>query len=342
MDGAAEKEPTDKAKRYRVEIAQLSDVGRVRTENQDFATSTEPADRSQRGQVMVVADGMGGHKGGATASKLSATMVRDEYLASAEEDVAEALRAALLSANQAIHQKAKEDRTLEGMGTTTSAMVVRESKVWIAHVGDSRVYRIRDGAIEQMTEDHSLVATMVKEGLISAEEAETHPRKNVLQRSMGVASEVEVDVYGPFDLQEGDYYLGCSDGLHGQVKPEEILDIISAGQKPEAIARRLVDLALERGAPDNVTVVIGRAIEDDGSLPEGAELIPRADDDTLRGEAPPVEKPDTDAPSARTGTGGSGCVLHLILVALLVAAVAGSVAMLIDEQAVISLFQRSP
>src|SRR5256714_14901304 len=111
------------------------------------------------------------------------------------------------------------------MGTTTTALVVRNNTAWCAHVGDSRIYMIRDGAIKQLTEDHSLVASMVREGLLTPKEAETHPRRNVLQRSMGVGEDVEIDVSGPFDVKENDVFVLCSDGLHGLVKEPELKEI---------------------------------------------------------------------------------------------------------------------
>ena len=127
------------------------------------------------------------------------------------------------------------------MGTTTSALAVRDHKAWFAHVGDSRIYRVRGDEIKQLTEDHSLVASMVREGLITAKEAETHPRRNVLQRSMGVAEEVEIDVQGPFELLAGDTFILCSDGLHGLVKEPELKEIAKL-PSIEAIADECVNL----------------------------------------------------------------------------------------------------
>src|SRR2546423_8176681 len=148
------------------------------------------------------------------------------------------------------------------MGTTTTALVVRNNTAWCAHVGDSRIYMIRDGAIKQLTEDHSLVASMVREGLRTSTEAENHPRRNVLQRSMGVGEEVEIDVSGPFPVQEGDVFILCSDGLHGLVKEPELLDI-GTSMPIEAAANEYVRRALDRGAPDNVTVIVARIIRPD-------------------------------------------------------------------------------
>lgn len=243
-----------------VRVAQLSDVGRVRSENQDFAILSAPADEVDRemGRLLVVADGMGGHRGGATASRMAATIAKDEYFRESGE-ISAALTRALERANARIFAESQVNPELRGMGTTCSALVVHGRQGFLAHVGDSRIYRVRDGEIAQLTDDHSLVASMVREGLLTTAEAEVHPRRNVLQRSMGVGSEVEIDARGPFEVLPGDTFVLCSDGLHGLVKSDEIAKIAQLGI--EDAARELVNLALERGAPDNVTVVVGRAEE---------------------------------------------------------------------------------
>src|SRR5438067_10291625 len=239
-------------RRLVVQAVLRTDVGKVRSENQDFGVLTTPKEEAVSpagGRLLIVADGMGGHRGGATASRLAAETVKAQYLGSETKDVAAALRDALTRANARIFSEAQANPDLRGMGTTTSALAVRDHKAWFAHVGDSRIYRVRGDEIKQLTEDHSLVASMVREGLITAKEAETHPRRNVLQRSMGVAEEVEIDVQGPFELQENDTFILCSDGLHGLVKEPELRDI--AKLDIEQAADRYVKLALDRGAPDN-------------------------------------------------------------------------------------------
>lgn len=236
-----------------------TDVGKVRSENQDFGTFTTPAEEAGRqpgGRLMIVADGMGGHRGGATASRLAGETVKAQYLGGATPDIPAALRDALTRANSKIFQEAQSNPDLRGMGTTTSALVIREGKGWFAHVGDSRIYMVRGDDIRQLTDDHSLVATMVREGLLTSQEAENHPRRNVLQRSMGVSEEVEVDVRGPLDLQEGDTFILCSDGLHGLVKESELKEV--AKLPIEEAADQFIKRALERGAPDNVTVIVVR------------------------------------------------------------------------------------
>lgn len=253
-----------------------SDVGLVRSENQDFGTYTtieEEQESHPGGRLLIVADGMGGHRGGATASRLAAETVKAQFLGSETTDIATALRESLIRANARIFSEAQSNPELRGMGTTTSVLAVNGGKGWLAHVGDSRIYRVRDEQIEQLTDDHSLVATMVREGLLTPAEAETHPRRNVLQRSMGVAEDVEVDVRGPFELRSGDTFILCSDGLHGLVKEPELKEI---ARKPiDQAADEFLRKALERGAPDNVTVIVARVEE----APAGDEtLVERLDE----------------------------------------------------------------
>ena len=256
-----------------------SDVGLVRSENQDFGTYTTPEEEKEShpgGRLMIVADGMGGHRGGATASRLAAETVKAQYLGSETTDIPTALRESLTRANARIYFEAQSNPELRGMGTTTSVLATRGDKGWLAHVGDSRIYLVRGADIRQLTDDHSLVATMVREGLLTSQEAETHPRRNVLQRSMGVAEDVEVDVRGPIELQPGDTFILCSDGLHGLVKEHELKEI--AAKPLDAAADEFLRRALERGAPDNVTVIVARVEEGEG----GEEPYEEALEETQR------------------------------------------------------------
>jgi serine/threonine protein phosphatase PrpC len=251
-----------------------TDVGLVRSENQDFGTYTTATEESTShpgGRLLIVADGMGGHRGGATASRLAGETVKMQYLDSETTDIPTALRQSLTRANARIFSEAQSNPELRGMGTTTSVLAVRDHHGWLAHVGDSRIYLVRDGHIQQLTDDHSLVATMVREGLLTSQEAETHPRRNVLQRSMGVAEDVEIDVRGPFELREGDTFILCSDGLHGVVKEHELQEI-AAGTIEEA-ADEFLRRALERGAPDNVTVIVARVEMTDEPPPGGVRVL---------------------------------------------------------------------
>jgi serine/threonine protein phosphatase PrpC len=251
-----------------------TDVGLVRSENQDFGACTTPEEEHEShpgGRLLIVADGMGGHRGGATASRLAAETVKAQYLGSETTDIGSALRDALSRANARIFHEAQGNPELRGMGTTTSALAVRNGEAWFAHVGDSRIYLIRGEEIKQLTDDHSLVASMVREGLLTTKEAEVHPRRNVLQRSMGVGEEVEIDVKGPFRLVENDTFILCSDGLHGLVKEDELKDVVR--QPIEQAADEFLKRALERGAPDNVTVIVARVERDPDAVAVGDETL---------------------------------------------------------------------
>jgi serine/threonine protein phosphatase PrpC len=284
--------PAVSTPRLGVQAVLRTDVGLVRSENQDFGTYTTPREESHShpgGRLLIVADGMGGHRGGATASRLAGETVKAQYLGSASYDISQALREALTKANARIFSEAAANPDLRGMGTTTSALVVKDHQAWFAHVGDSRIYFVRGDDIRQITEDHSLVASMVREGLLTAKEAETHPRRNVLQRSMGVVEDVEIDVNGPFAVQQDDIFILCSDGLHGLVKEPELKEI--AALPIELAAAEYVKRALSRGAPDNVTVIVAKIVPlddiGDATLVDADETL--ADhplDETQRATAP--------------------------------------------------------
>jgi protein phosphatase len=273
-----------------IEAVLKTDVGLVRQENQDFGAYTTPEVEAQSklgGRLMIVADGMGGHRGGATASRLATETVKTKYLHTETADIPSALLDSLTQANALVFGESQANAELRGMGTTTSALVVRGHDAWFGHIGDSRIYLIRSGEIRQLTDDHSLVATMVREGLITAEEAQNHPRRNVLQRSLGVAEEVEADVVGPIQVLEGDVFVLCSDGLHGVVKESEIKEI---AQLPiEQGASEFIRRALERGAPDNVTVIVAKAVRaagEDVFDPESTLIQKTAADEAERDTAP--------------------------------------------------------
>jgi protein phosphatase len=303
-DSATAEESAVSTPRLGVQAVLRTDVGLVRSENQDFGTYTTPREESHShpgGRLLVVADGMGGHRGGATASRLAGETIKAQYLGSETHDIAQALRESLTRANARIFSESQANPDLRGMGTTTSALVVKNNEAWFAHVGDSRIYLVRGDEIRQITEDHSLVASMVREGLLTPKEAETHPRRNVLQRSMGVSEDVDIDVSGPFPIQENDVFVLCSDGLHGLVREPELKEI--AALPIDQAATEYVRLALSRGAPDNVTVIVARIIplQDAGSeTPVDADetLADHPLDETQRDTAPvpPITDPEPTPP----------------------------------------------
>ena len=235
-----------------------------RANNQD-SFATLPADSAERfarrGHLFVVADGMGAHAAGELASRMAAESISQYYLKQSTVDAITALRLAVQEANADIHRRGQQNPEFFNMGTTASSIAILPEGVVVAHVGDSRVYRVRDGKFEQLTFDHSLVWEMHASGQVLPNSTLSHSiPKNVITRSLGPSAEVMVDMEGPFPVKKGDRYLVCSDGLTGQVADEEIGPLLES-LTPELAARVLVDLANLRGGPDNTTLVIVHILE---------------------------------------------------------------------------------
>ena len=239
-------------------VSMSSDVGCVRELNEDSGTYIQPDDPEllrSKGLLIVVADGMGGHSAGEVASRLAVDVVARAYYEDGG-DARSALEKAFHEANREIHKAAENDASKNGMGTTCTALVLQNGTAISAHVGDSRLYLIREGSIYLMTEDHSAVMEMVKAGLITLEQARHHPEKNVILRAMGSHAEVEVTTWQePFPVRAGDRFLLCSDGLYDLVEDEEIKGIVMLGA-PQTACESLIALAKERGGHDNITVGI--------------------------------------------------------------------------------------
>lgn len=241
-----------------VSIASLTDIGRRRDTNQDYC---DVFDSPSGGRLLVVADGMGGHRGGATASRIATETIGELFRAGTGES-SDILFDAITEANQRVHQKSIDEPELRGMGTTVVALLFdAEGLVWVAHVGDSRAYRLHASGMEQITQDHSVVGEMVRRGLITAEEAEVHPRRNEILRSVGVEEQVDIDVAQVLSAP-GDFFILCSDGLTGLVSDLEIARVIKA-EVPENAAKRLVEMANDGGGLDNITVQIARVPSDE-------------------------------------------------------------------------------
>jgi PPM family protein phosphatase len=259
-----------------IEHAILTDVGVRRSHNQDNYSVLLAGGEEQfreRGHLYLVADGMGAHAVGEKASEQAAAVIPHTYLKHADQGPAVALRKAFVEANASIHTCGQQNREFEGMGTTTTALLLRPEGAWVGHVGDSRAYRIRDGRIDQLTYDHSLVWEYARRQRIDPNEVKDIP-SNVIIRCLGPEPLVQVDVEGPHSLRPGDIFLLCSDGLSGQVNDSEIGAVATALPPAEA-CRFLVDLANLRGGPDNTTVLIVRV----NSQPE------------LNGRVIPAERP---------------------------------------------------
>lgn len=243
-----------------VDIGSASDVGMMRRENQDamgYFPAEQPDLESEKGLLCVVADGMGGHSGGRDASSLAVTTVPEVYFAMQGATIAESLHHALQEANARIYRTADSDPALRGMGTTCCALVLQQHTATIAHVGDSRVYRITGTGIEQLTRDHSKVAEMVRRGILTKEEAEHHPERSHLYRALGVRPTTEVDIIGDIALSTDESFLLCSDGLY-QYVPDAELRTLVLERRPQEACDMLVELANRRGGSDNISVIVVR------------------------------------------------------------------------------------
>lgn len=242
-----------------VRYAALTDVGVKRSHNQD-ACAARPAVDSPgfevSGHVFVVADGMGGHAVGEKASAKAVQDIPHLYQKHVREGVIPAIRRAFVETNAGIHAIGQENPEFRGMGTTSTALILRPEGAWVGHVGDSRAYRIRDGVAEQLTFDHSWVWEIAKRQGVDPDELGDF-KKNVIIRSLGPDPEVEIDIEGPYPTCPGDVFLLCSDGLTGLVNPTEIGAVVTALPADMAV-RLLVHLANLRGGPDNITVMIIR------------------------------------------------------------------------------------
>lgn len=272
----------------RITSCGITDVGLKRGHNEDNYLINEELN------LFVVADGMGGHAGGEYASAIAVNTVEeivtslDPALAptvsveetSAQEDAPTDVEAldevteelpdtveltrhklvhAIRLAGRRIFEKAKEQPEYHGMGTTAVVVLVEGVHAFVAHVGDSRVYLVRDGTIEQLTEDHSLVAEKIRHGLLTPEEARSHRMRNVITRSLGYQEDVDVDITVR-RVRPGDHFLLCSDGLSGHVDDHEIAELVSR-LSPREAARALVELACDRGGEDNITAIVARVEE---------------------------------------------------------------------------------
>lgn len=231
----------------------LKDVGRCRSINQDYIyISEKPVGNLPN--LFLVADGMGGHKAGDLASEYTVSRIREAVEKSMRTIPLQILKSAFQYANQKLIEKAQESRAYSGMGTTLVAATVVENTVYIANVGDSRLYKV-GRTIEQVTKDHSLVEEMVRMGEISKEEARNHPEKNIITRAIGVSDEVDPDYFST-GLMPGERLLLCSDGLSNMIEDSQILKIVSREKDLRLCVQELVDTANRNGGRDNIAVVL--------------------------------------------------------------------------------------
>jgi protein phosphatase len=235
------------------ESAGRTDPGRVRRRNEDSFVLDPP--------LFAVADGMGGAQAGEVASRLTAAAFR-EYHEADRLAPDERLQAIIQEANRRIYERARSDAGVSGMGTTVTAALLTGGRVTLGHVGDSRAYRIRDGELEQLTDDHSLVGDLMRSGRLTPEEAEAHPQRSVITRALGTDPDVDVDTMS-VEAAPGDVFLLCSDGLTTMVGDDDILGILAAAPSLDDAARELVRAANTGGGEDNVTVVLFRVEGDE-------------------------------------------------------------------------------
>lgn len=258
----------------KIQFASLSDIGFRRRMNQDAYVVQTCSDREvfeRRGHLFQVADGMGGHAVGELASKIAVDTVPHTFFKSKKESTEASLKRAVQVANSAINDRGSANHDFNRMGTTCSVLVLSPRGAVIGHVGDSRVYRVRDDRVDQLTFDHSLQWELLKQGKMSPQEIFLKEPRNVITRSLGPHPTVDVDIEGPFPVLPGDTYLLCSDGLTGHVNDLEIGSIMKHLPPAEA-CRLLIHLANLRGGSDNITVVIVRV----GELPPGVTPKPAA------------------------------------------------------------------
>ncbi|HZU39866.1 MAG TPA: Stp1/IreP family PP2C-type Ser/Thr phosphatase [Solirubrobacteraceae bacterium] len=262
-----------------------TDTGRQRRGNEDSAFAHAP--------LFVVADGMGGAQAGEVASQMAVETFRQALPdgTSAEERLAQRIR----EANRRIHDRSRAERERAGMGTTLTAAYLDDGTLAIAHVGDSRAYLMRDGALKRLTRDHSLVGELVQRGKLTEEEAAEHPQRSIITRALGPEPDVEVDTWS-YPVRAGDVILLCSDGLTSMVSEDEVAEILAGGKRLEDAAEGLIGAANAAGGRDNITVVLFR-VEDDAGLGDatlehaviGAPAVDGDPDGT--GAPPPLEPP---------------------------------------------------
>lgn len=236
-----------------------TDVGRVREHNEDYVTFREPLDAYDEvlhGWLYLVADGVGGADAGEVASQFASERTLENYLQDAQNpNLGERLVDAMQAANTDLRQMIAERDSGSRMATTMVAVVLQGDQAYFANVGDSRGYLWREGVLEQVTKDQSLVAKLLEEGAITAEEAEYHPRRNVILYSLGSERHPKIDLFEK-KLLPGDIILLCSDGLTRHVTDEELAELVAASDEPAAVTQHLIDLANSRGGQDNISAAI--------------------------------------------------------------------------------------
>ena len=268
-------------------FAARSEIGRVRRNNEDAGYAAN--------NLLVVADGMGGHEAGELASAATvAAVVAAASTSMAADEVLNQLAEAVITSGEYIADVVAGNRDLAGMGTTMTVVALRDDRIAMAHVGDSRAYVYRDSELQQMTKDHTFVQTLVDSGEITPEEAAVHPRRNLMMRAIDGIHAVEVDL-SVRETREGDRYLLCSDGLCGVIDANQIAECLAYEDLTQAVTL-LIDAAMTAGAPDNITVVVADVVND--SIEVDPVLIGSAADSANQSRLPAVDFPDEGEASA--------------------------------------------
>ncbi|MFC1812985.1 Stp1/IreP family PP2C-type Ser/Thr phosphatase [Thermodesulfobacteriota bacterium] len=244
-----------------VTVGSASHRGMKKKENQDYHAYFSPEDgrKNNKGILLAVADGMGGRMGGAIASRITVDNLMEAYYKDMSGNIPESLKQAFLKANEAVIAKGQADEELKGMASTLVAVVFKNDKMYHANVGDSRGYLIDENRISQFTEDHSFVASLIKAGAITEEEALNHPEGHIITRAIGLGPELQVDTSQTHTkVKKGQYILLCCDGLWGVVSNDEILNTVHKHRAPDVVCEKLVEKANKNGGPDNITVIVAR------------------------------------------------------------------------------------
>lgn len=239
----------------------LTDIGRARSQNQDAVFATDEAVGSLP-NLFVVADGMGGHKAGEYASNQAIALVKREVASDTESEPVQIINQGITAANNSIYEEATQDATKSGMGTTMVVATISDHHMCVGNVGDSRLYVYREGQLQQITQDHSVVGEMVRKGEMPKEQARNHPKRNLITRAVGAEKEIRVDFFDE-TLADGDLVLMCTDGLTSMVEEKQIEEVLASAVSLQEKANRLVELANDNGGRDNITIIIIEPFSDE-------------------------------------------------------------------------------
>ena len=241
----------------------LTDIGRARSQNQDAVFATDEAVGSLP-NLFVVADGMGGHKAGEYASNQAIALVKREVASDTESEPVQIINQGITTANNSIYEEAAQDATKSGMGTTMVVATIFDHHMCVGNVGDSRLYVYREGQLQQITQDHSVVGEMVRKGEMPKEQARNHPKRNLITRAVGAEKEIRVDFFDE-TLADGDLVLMCTDGLSNMVEDEDMFGLVKGSRDVVEAVQMLIDRANSNGGRDNIGVVLAEPIASEES-----------------------------------------------------------------------------